>query len=231
VDCWCPDLRPRCLAALLAEWNGSRLNLAAIARRLGVSRPTARARVEELEREGLVRLIPFFGNGRILLYLNESSQGFWIDAIIKGMRQIGPDSRFFWWRTGRVRQIDLLAATGGRRIGFCISESGFLQNRGWWPLQIGDQSGLIHHGYFLYPGDRAFKIRQGVSGLPLGAFVSEMEDWILHRHTDRAVLEAMSRINRLSVERMRFGSRENIHGLLPAACSDEAVQRKFTLQS
>jgi DNA-binding transcriptional ArsR family regulator len=191
----CRKSPPCCLAASLAEWNGKPLNVTAIARRMGVTRPTARVRIRKLENEGLIILLPFHGKGRQLLYLRDSFQGYWVHRIMRRIREIIPDASFSWWKTGRVRQIDMLACFDGKCIGLQISENE-QQNRGWWPLLIAHQRGLIQRGYLLHIQARAFTIRRNVFGLPLHFFCDEMEDWIQRRPSAQDVIAAV-RVNNL----------------------------------
>ncbi len=206
MRCLCPESRSRCLTNLLAEWNGKIVNQTAIAKRFDVSRTTAAAFVQELEQEGLIRLLPFLGSGRMpMLYLRhaygpgrESFRGFCIDAIIPEIIDWAPTTRFFWWKTGNVRQIDLIADTGDDRIGFCFSESRLPWNKHWWPLQIGCRFELISRGYFLYRGDRAF-IKPRIDGLPLNAFLDETEAWL--KGTMQEKTAARARIDHLAAVR------------------------------
>jgi hypothetical protein len=62
------DSALRSLAAQSVSWDGTPLNISRIARRLGVSRPTATLRVRELEARGQVRLLPFYGARRRPLF-------------------------------------------------------------------------------------------------------------------------------------------------------------------
>ncbi len=174
------------LADLLAEWNGKPLNTAAVARRLGVSRPTAVARIGALERAGLVRLVPFFGGTqKPLFYLldrfllsSESFRAFCVDSTARVVLKKYPKALFFWWKTGRVRQIDLLVAIGAARIGFCFSNSPFTRNRHWYPLALGFLQGVIHYGYFLELGKRAYSRGQVIKAMPFSLFLADPEGWI-----------------------------------------------------
>jgi len=176
------------LAAQFADWNGKRLNTAAIGRRLGVSRPTAMARVTALESEGLIRLLPFLGAGkRPLLFLRDACgllpepfQAFCIDAIVQRVLKTHPEAQFFWWETGRTRHIDLVAAIGEMRIGFCFSASAFTRTRQWCALAFGCWKGAIHFGYFLDLGDRPFMLGRAIKAMPLPFFLADTERWIAY---------------------------------------------------
>jgi hypothetical protein len=215
-----PESSLRSLTTLLAPANGRPLNTAWVARQLGVSRQTAVSRVRALERKGLVHLLPFYrGSRRPLFYLRDrfgtgldSFRAFCIESIINCLQQIIPGSEYYWWKTGRVRQVDLLALVGEQQIGFCFSASQVCRNKDWRPLQIGYCRGLIHRGYLLSRGKRAFVIGEAVHALPLGAFLEEAEEWILRRRTVREARAARDRINRKAVE---FPARQGQRSLTP----------------
>ncbi len=204
MRCWCPQTSSRCLGPWLSRWNGRAMNISEIARFLGVSRPTASARVRELQRNGIVRLLPFMGaGGKSLLYLRhvygsgpESYRSYCTEAVIEKIQELFPESSFFWWKTGYVRRIDLLAVIGDRRIGFCFSDTISPLNRDWWPFRACFAQGLIHRAFLLYRGNRAFYLGPMASAVPARAFLSEAEDWILSRCTRREVLAVNARINR-----------------------------------
>jgi hypothetical protein len=154
-------------------------------------------RVKALEREGLIRLVPSFDTSkRPLLYLPESFLGSCVEAVTARILEVAPESRFSWWKTGRVRKIDLLADIRPKRIGFCFCESWIPQNRNLLPLRIAQKLGVIHKGYLLHCGNRAFAAGPAVIGLPLTAFLSETRDWILRPTTRRETGMVLARINR-----------------------------------
>jgi Winged helix-turn-helix DNA-binding len=165
------------LAACLWEWNGRPLNVTAIARRMEVTRPTARARLRKLESEGMIILLPCLGRGRPLIYLRHSFAGYWVHTIIRQILEISPEATFSWWKTGRVRQIDLIARFEGRCFGIQISAND-QRNSAWWPLLIARRRGLIQRGYFLHAQTRAFTIRRDLFGLPLSGFAENLDAWI-----------------------------------------------------
>lgn len=194
--------------AILTEWHGCRLNTAAIARRLGVSRPTVNARLHTLEREGLVRLLPFFGGGRHpLLYLRAgypigqaAFRAVCIESIVTRLQTFLPESRCHWWHTGRMRRIDLLVETAEERIGFCFSDRCLTGNKELIALRRAHRTGVIHRGFLLDPGNRAYFTARVVVGLSFAEFMLEIEDWIMRRRTAAESLEALARINRLAGE-------------------------------
>jgi len=202
------------MTALLAPANGEPLNVALIARLLGVSHPTAALRIRDLQRLGLVRLLPFFGPGKKpILYLRgrygaglADFRAFCIEAIITRLGEIFPESRFSWWKTGRVRQIDLVAEAGEERIGFCFAAAQATRNSAWLPLAMGCKRGLIHRGYLLHSGKRAFIIGRAVHALPLSEFLAEPGEWILRRRTESESRAARNRINALALQAARLDS-------------------------
>ena len=177
-----PGVDSQKIVELLAPWNGRRLNVAGIARTLGISRPTASARIKRLEQEGLIRLLPFFGSGhKPLLRLvgwyddrPESFRSFCTDAVVAGLRGIDPECRFYYWKTGRIRQIDLLAVIAQKRIGFCVSSARCSQNRHWWPLRLAWRRGIIDLGYLLNPGHWSRRIGREMYERPIGTFLSAL---------------------------------------------------------
>ncbi len=194
-DCLGKDIES--LIGLLAERNGKPLNAAAIGRQFGFSQTTAMAWVKDLAHQGFVRLIPSFeAVRRPLLFLPESFLGSCVEAVITTLTDVAPGSRFFWWKTGRVRQIPVLAETGQRRLGFCFCAFRVPQKRDWWPLRLACQRGLIQRGYLLHTGSRAFAVNPSIFGLPFAAFLSEPEDWINHRTTIKEASAVLARINR-----------------------------------
>jgi hypothetical protein len=96
------DSALRSLAAQSASWDGTPLNIARIARRFGVSRPTATSRVRELEARGLVRLLPFYGAQRRPLFCvcDGSFRSLCMDEVIAQVRKYLPEARFYETRTG-----------------------------------------------------------------------------------------------------------------------------------
>jgi hypothetical protein len=198
-----PEPDPRRLIFQLIPWNGKPLNTAELARRFNVSRPTIAARLDTLQSLGLLRLLPFLGNGgKPLLYLRIATggglaafQGFCVDAVISSIQELEPGSRFYWWKTGRVRQIDLVATVGEHNTGFCFSPSCLPRAGDWRLLRIGLQRGLIHHGYFLYEGAHAFVVAGKLQALPLRPFLEELHAWLTERLEPSVAQEARWRIN------------------------------------
>ena len=182
------------LVGSLWEMSGQALNVSAVARRMKVTRPTARARIRKLEREDLILLLPGLNGGRPLLYVKGTFAGAWVSRVIERIRESRPDASFFWWRTGRVRRISLISQVGGRRIGFQFSED-IIQNRTWWPLVIARHRGIIQRGYLLHAGTRAFSIRRDIYGLPLYLFTDRAEDWMFRFEDPREIMATIIRYN------------------------------------
>jgi hypothetical protein len=179
MRCACPGDGSRCLQALLSEWDGKLLNASAIGRRLGISHGTAMRLVKGLAKQGTVRILPSFDNSRRpLLYVPEAFLGSCVDAVIKELARLAPESRFFWWKTRRVRQIQLLAEVGQRRLGFCFCMSGMPQRKDRIPLQIAHRRGLIQKGYILHSGSDARFFRPALFQLPFVDFLCKPACWI-----------------------------------------------------
>ncbi len=191
--------QPRLLALLLSEKSGKPLNTAKIGRRLEVSRPTALARVRVLERLGFVRLLPFLARGgRRMLYLRDGFdfRAFAIDAIASKLSRLAPESRLCWWKTGRVRQIDLVVETDQQRIGFCFAASSFRYNRYWLPLRRALRRGVIQRGFSLHNGEWAYFAGPEIYSLPLSAFLKDAEYWVFGNFTEWEARRAIGLINR-----------------------------------
>ena len=184
------------LPEVLASWSGKTFNTAAISRQLGVSRPTVVKYVNALERAGLVRLLPFYeGRKRPLLVLASSSHGLWTESIVGSLKLIAPESRFFWWKTGRIRLIDLIVDLGTERIGFRLVASPLPGRRDWFPLDIASRRGVINRGFMLHAGRWAAVAARAVQIIPFDSFMPEIEDWIFHRKTVKDGRDARARIN------------------------------------
>ena len=166
--------------ALFTPWNAQPLNTSALARQAKVSRPTMTACLDVLEREGLIRLIPFYGgHRRPILYLPSWFPGLWLEAIIARLVEINPGCQFFWWKTGRVRQIDLLAIVGKEKVGFCVSSHTLQRRKQWLPLRTAFQSYVIDRGFLLYPRGHPFSASHAVRAMPIHVFMQDVEYWIL----------------------------------------------------
>jgi hypothetical protein len=181
---------------VLASREGSPLNATEIGGKLGVSRTTVVSWVRAFDATGLIRLLPFYGGGKRPLLSRQDAE-----PVIRRIRQIVPGCRFFWWKTGRVRTIELIADLGNTRIGFCFDDTAFSKRRRWLPLEIAARRGVISRGYLIDTGTRAYFAAAHVHVLPRDVFMRDAEEWILRCATGREALEAMMRVNseRLSV--------------------------------
>jgi hypothetical protein len=157
--------------------------------------------IRAYEKAGLIRLLPFYGKSRkpCLLVRSEYSEpkmGFGTEQLIERLQAFLPDCRFFWWKTGRVRVLHLVAELPTERIGFCFSTSPVPRHRDWLPLAIALEQGVIHRGFLLHADDGASYRGFSIALLPLRSFLQEPEEWILHRRTWRDGRDALQRINR-----------------------------------
>jgi hypothetical protein len=135
--------------------------------------------LQALERKGLVRLLPFYGgHRRPMLYAPSYFPGLCIEAIMARLSRIRAGCKFFWWKTGRVRQIDLLAKAGEERIGFCVSSHPLPRRKDWLPLKMAYQSYVIDRGFLLYPGNHPFVAARAVLALPIHVFLKNIDEWI-----------------------------------------------------
>jgi hypothetical protein len=182
--------------SVLSAWNGEPLNTAAIGRRIGASRTAAAAWIRRLERDGRVLLIPHLGGRhRPLLYTLWSARGKVVAEIVTRVRAVLPETTFAWWMTGRVRRIDLMASTATERIGICLVAGHLVAHRHYWPLRIAHRRYVIDRGFVLSGAPHAFVAARVVLGLPLRAFLGELEDWILCRRSPEEARPALHRIN------------------------------------
>jgi hypothetical protein len=185
----CHVVRARArLPRVLAAWRGRPFNTAAMGRELGVSRPTVVSYLRTLEREGRVTLLPFYGGSRRpLLSTGEA------ELTMRRIRRLFPEARFSWWKTGRVRRVELIADIGTERIGFCFSP--FLRPRDWLPLIRAERQGVISRGYLLHLWDRALSVSSTVQALLRDVFLRDLESWIVCRKAAKDARREMRRIN------------------------------------
>jgi hypothetical protein len=177
------------------------LNATAVGRRLVLSRTTAMSWIRAYEKAGLLRLLPFYGaRRRPLLLVNpdysEIKRSFGPEELIERLQAFLADCRFFWWKTGRVRALHLVAELPTERIGFCFSTSPMPRHRDWLPLAIALKQGVIHRGFLLHSDTGASCRGRSIVLLPLRSFLQEPEAWILERRTWRDGRDALQRINR-----------------------------------
>jgi hypothetical protein len=90
----------------------------------------------------------------------------WLELLIARLSKISPGCRYFWWGTGRVRRIELLADLGEERAGFCLCLRRVPQPRNWLALQRAWQRGLIQRGFVMYNGRHAFNVNRVVQVMP-----------------------------------------------------------------
>jgi hypothetical protein len=122
-----------------------------------------------------------------------SFTSYWTETLIAKLRVVFPHSRFSWWKTGRIRQVDLLAEIGELRIGFCLCRHPPSGNRERAPLLIARERGVIHQGYVLHRGTDSYMAARGVPALPMEEFMREMTEWIFERQSPVAALAAIKR--------------------------------------
>ncbi len=130
----------------------------------------------------MVRLLPHYGERRKpKLYLRPplGFRGACVEAVIRSMERLGIELQFFWWKTGRVREIELLAVLPAERIGFRFVAKRLVRPRDWWPLRIAHRRGVIHRGFLLHEDDQAFVTARVVQALPVEMFLKEFERWII----------------------------------------------------
>ena len=190
-------LCPSYLAGLLEPFDGRPLNKVRMAKELGVSRHTIASWLKLLESAGQALLLPHLGGGgKPLLWLRSASfRGSRIQTVIARVAPILPEARFCWWRTGRVRRIDLVVETPTERVGFAFCALAEPFNREIWPLRIAHRRGVIQRGFLLHDGRRAFLGFAVLNGLPWTRFLEDLRFWIEYRPTREVEFAVRMRIN------------------------------------
>jgi hypothetical protein len=186
---------------VLLSFDGMTLNTSAIGRKLVISRTTIAAWVGFFANAGLIRLLPFYGeHRRPLLFVRWKPLGnesrFRTEDLIAVLQRIFPTCGFYWWKTGRVRTVHLIADLGTERVGFCLCSAVVPQRKDWFPLLLALSRRVIHRAFFLHSDTAAFVKERAVFCLPWGAFLQEPQEWILRRRTAAEAREALRRINR-----------------------------------
>ena len=183
------------LPAVLADWNGKPFNTAAIGRDLEISPPTVVSYVRSMQKEGLVRLLPFYGGTRRpLLLLSQRTPGCWIETITGKVSKAVPESQFYWWKTGRCRKVDFIAEMKGERIGFCFLDARIPQRKHWIALEKAEREAVIHRGFLIFQGEGAFITSTGVVVLPIDSFMQEFENWLSDRQPRKEIVDGLRRI-------------------------------------
>ncbi len=193
--CWgtpAECLRSGCLPALLAPWEGRSLTPAALGRQLGIPRRALDAGLESLERDGVVRLLPFHGGGRrTLLHLSprcavslQPWASYCLDAVLGRLEAMIPGVECSWWMAGSTRRIDLVAVARGEPIGFAFAADPSPTPADWRGLEVGWFREVINRGFLLHPGTRAIAVG-AIEVLPLAEFLQEPDAWVLGGRTLR----------------------------------------------
>ena len=154
--------------------------------------------VKAYEKAGLVHLLPGTRRRPLLLLsprFTDRPQDFAEALVLEALRETTPGCRFYYWRTGRVRVIPLIADTGAERIGFCISRTPSPQRRQWLPLLIAQKRGEIDRAFLLFEDGYARVQEGGVFDLPTHALLGDLRGWIARR-THAEARKEMAQINR-----------------------------------
>lgn len=118
-----------------------------------------------------------------------------VETAILWLRRMHPGIACTWWKTGRVRQVDLVADNGQIRIGFRFCSSLLPRAKDWWGLHSAVRDRVIDRGFVLYRGRRAFLVDRSVQAMPFDAWIRDPgAAW------GRA---AMDQTNALAVEALR----------------------------
>ncbi len=197
---WEPCIARDRFRHVLASFNGKTLNYCAIGRRLALSRTTAAAWIQAYNRAGLVHMVPPLGpTGRPLLLVSprfrDEADSFAEAEVLEAVRRLIPESRFYCWRTGRVRRIPLIADTGTGRTGFCFSDTPGPQRWQWLPLLIALRRRLIDRAFLLNDGFATLK-EEAVCVLPVSALLANLRALMFDQRTPFQTHREMGRINR-----------------------------------
>lgn len=115
--------------------------------------------------------------------------------VLEAVRRLLPESRFYFWKTGRVRDIALIADTAAGRIGFNFSTTLTPLHRQWLPLLIALRRGLIQRAFLLHEGNWATLKENAVAVLPPAALLGNLRSWLLVRRTPYEVRRELGRLN------------------------------------
>lgn len=185
-----PELRR--LWTMCAHLHGSLLNLSQLGRSLGRSHNSVSGHLDILEESFVIRrLQPWFENlGKRQrkspkLYIRDSGilhallgipdaaalrlhptvgnswEGFVLEQILSHLR---PDEAFFW-QTQAGAELDLLAFSGVKRLGFemKLNES----PRTTKSMRVAAQDLKLDHLYVIHPGELRFALDEGITALPV----------------------------------------------------------------
>lgn len=95
-----------------------------------------------------------------------SFEGFMIQQLAALEELRHPGSGLYFYRTHTGVEIDLLIDRGKERVGVEFKAGVATEARDWKHLQTGIDDGVIHRGYVVYNGTRAFPASDGISVVP-----------------------------------------------------------------
>ncbi|MBN2360601.1 MAG: ATP-binding protein [Deltaproteobacteria bacterium] len=176
---------------MLAHYHGQLFNGAELARSLGVSEPTVRRYLDLLTGVFMVRqLAPwhanlkkrqvktpkiYFRDSGLLHYLlgirserellsHPKSGASWEGYVVEQvLRAVEPDE-FFFWATHNGAELDLLLLKRGRRIGVEIKRSDAPRLTP--SMRIASDDLALDQLAVVYPGDRRYRVADGVMAVP-----------------------------------------------------------------
>ncbi len=175
----------------ISACNGQALNASAIGRRLGLSCHSVLHCIASLENAGIIRVLPSlscrrphvllrdcrllqdFGGSRLAILRSCLTE-----RITKSYRAGHSSVRFFQWEAGRVKRIDLVAATSKETVGFQVTECPALRNRNWAPLRLAIKGGIVNRGFLVHCGTGAFVTARVVIVLPVQEFLGHLDRWL-----------------------------------------------------
>lgn len=187
---------------VVRAWEGMPLNYSTIGRQLDISRPSAKARVQQLVEARMAWLLhPLEAPGdnkarkSPKLYLNTPAgallsaeaaraQGkiLFRSRMIRTVRTLESarhPSSTFWYCGGYGKtHVELIVQTATKRIGFVFIEDNRLSRRFWSYCRRVLGRGIIQAAFVLYPGHRIFFAADRLVVLPAEEFCEHYRRWM-----------------------------------------------------
>jgi len=95
-----------------------------------------------------------------------SWEGFVIEQLIAAEELVRRGSQYHYYRTQTGVEIDLLIDRGQKRVGYEIKCAASVSPADTVNLRKGIVDGIIHEGFIVYHGDRAFPVSEAISAVP-----------------------------------------------------------------
>ena len=187
---------------VVRAWEGIPLNYSTIGRQLDISRPSAKARVQQLVEARMAWLLhPLEAPGdnkarkSPKLYLNTSAgpplplsaapgqrETRFRSRMIRTVRSLEsarhPSSTFWYYGGYGKTHVELIVQTVTKRIGFVFIEDNRLSRRFWSYCRRVLRRGIIQGAFVLYPGHRIFFAADRLVVLPAEEFCEHYRRWM-----------------------------------------------------